>query len=127
MPLVPIDLAAGTNDDYRSALADEVYRAMTGVMNVPVNDRFMVISEHAAANFIDDPGYAGIARSDACVFVQITPSIGRSVETKCAFYRALADGLHTRVGLRREDLFINLVEVERANWSFGNGEAQYVR
>ena len=40
--------------------------------------------------------------------------------------RILADGLHERVGLRFEDLVVNLVEVKRENWSFGNGEAQLV-
>jgi phenylpyruvate tautomerase PptA (4-oxalocrotonate tautomerase family) len=44
---------------------------------------------------------------------------------KRAFYKSVADGLHERVGLRREDVFINLVEVKKENWSFGNGEAQY--
>jgi hypothetical protein len=29
-------------------------------------------------------------------------------------------------GLRPQDVFINLVEVDKANWSFGNGIAQYV-
>jgi 4-oxalocrotonate tautomerase len=35
------------------------------------------------------------------------------------------DGLHDKLGLRREDVVINLVEVKKENWSFGNGEAQY--
>ncbi len=50
---------------------------------------------------------------------------GRSVEQKRKFYEAVADGLHQRLGHRREDIFIGLVEVARENWSFGNGEAQY--
>jgi 4-oxalocrotonate tautomerase len=25
----------------------------------------------------------------------------------------------------REDVFVNLIEVKKENWSFGNGEAQY--
>ena len=29
-----------------------------------------------------------------------------------------------RIGLRPEDLVVNLVEVKRENWSFGSGEAQ---
>ena len=41
------------------------------------------------------------------------------------FYRAVADGLHQRLSLRREDVLISLVEVNKENWSFGNGEAQY--
>jgi cytochrome bd ubiquinol oxidase subunit I len=38
----------------------------------------------------------------------------------------LADGLRERIGLRPEDLVVNLVEVKRENWSFGSGEAQLV-
>ena len=44
---------------------------------------------------------------------------------KRAFYKAIAAGLHDRLMLRREDVVINLVEVKKENWSFGNGEAQY--
>jgi 4-oxalocrotonate tautomerase len=46
---------------------------------------------------------------------------------KKAFYKAVADGLHEHLGLRREDVVINLVEVKKENWSFGNGEAQYAQ
>jgi phenylpyruvate tautomerase PptA (4-oxalocrotonate tautomerase family) len=73
-----------------------------------------------------DPNYLGIHRSDACVFIQITLNSGRTVEQKQHFHRAVADGLRETVGLCREDVFINLVEVPKENWSFGNGEAQYV-
>jgi len=127
MPLVRIDLAEGQSAEYRSAVADEVYKAMTTAMNVPANDRFMVVSEHKASDFIVDPIYLGIERSPQCIVIQVTLNAGRDVDTKRAFYKALADGLHTRVGLRREDVFINLVEVVKENWSFGNGEAQYAK
>jgi hypothetical protein len=56
----------------------------------------------------------------------VTLSVGRTVEAKQAFYRRIADELHRRLDVRREDVFINLVEVVRENWSFGNGVAQYV-
>ena len=65
------------------------------------------------------------ARSADALIVQLTLNEGRSVEAKQAFYKAVADGLHARVGLRREDVVINLVEVKKENWSFGNGIAQY--
>jgi 4-oxalocrotonate tautomerase len=127
MPLVRIDLAAGQSTEYRSAVADEVYKAMTGTMNVPENDRFMVVSEHKPGDFIADPNYLGIQRSPQCIIVQITLNVGRDVTVKKAFYKALGEGLQARVGLRREDLFISLVEVVKENWSFGNGEAQYAQ
>ncbi|WP_439333785.1 tautomerase family protein [Stenotrophomonas maltophilia] len=47
------------------------------------------------------------------------------MEMKKAFYAAVANGLHDKLKLRREDVFISLVEVRKENWSFGNGIAQY--
>jgi 4-oxalocrotonate tautomerase len=98
---------------------------MTKTINVPKNDRFQIISEHAPDDFIVDPSYLGIQRSGDCVILQITLNDGRTVEQKRAFYKAIADGLHERLKLHREDVYISLVEVRRENWSFGNGEAQY--
>lgn len=126
MPLVRIDLVQGKPDFYRQAVGAAVYDAMVGVMKVPADDRFQVIAEHASANFVCNPSYLGIQRTRDCVFIQITLNIGRSVEVKKAFYARLAVELERRVGLRRSDLFISLVEVAKENWSFGNGEAQYV-
>jgi 4-oxalocrotonate tautomerase len=126
MPLARIDLPAGKPADYGRAVADVVYEAMIATLNAPRNDRFQVISEHARATLIIDPTYLGIERSADALIIQLTLSEGRTVEVKQAFYKAVADGLHERVGLRREDVFINLVEVKKENWSFGNGIAQYV-
>ncbi|MDR6376146.1 tautomerase family protein [Paraburkholderia caledonica] len=125
MPLVRIDLVSGKSSEYRTALADEVYKAMTGTMNVPENDRFMVINEHKDYNLVADPAYLGIQRTRDVVFVQITLNAGRTVEVKKAFYAQLANKLAERINLRKEDLFISLVEVPKENWSFGNGVAQY--
>ncbi len=125
MPLVRIDLAAGKSADYRAAIGDAVYEAMLATLGVPKNDRFQVITEHAGSDFVVDPTYLGIERTRDAVLIQLTLNAGRTVEKKQAFYKAVADSLHERLGLRREDVFINLVEVVKENWSFGNGEAQY--
>lgn len=125
MPLVRIDFPTGKPAAYRQAVADVIYTAMTDILNVPENDRFQVISEHDATNLIIDPTYLGIQRTADAILIQITLNEGRSVELKKAFYKSIADGLNQRIGLRREDVFINLVEVKKENWSFGNGEAQY--
>jgi 4-oxalocrotonate tautomerase len=93
---------------------------------VPKDDRFQVVTEHPKAELSFDRNYLGIPRSDDCIFVQITLNTGRAVEMKQHFYKAVADGLHETLKLRREDVVINLVEVPKENWSFGNGEAQYV-
>jgi 4-oxalocrotonate tautomerase len=125
MPLVRIDLIRGKPAGYPSEIGAVIYEAMTETLGVPADDRFEVITEHARENFIFDPGYLGITRTEDCVFIQVTLNAGRTVDTKRAFYRAIADGLHRRLQIRREDVLINLVEVPKENWSFGNGEAQY--
>jgi len=84
-----------------------------------------VITEHAAENLVFDPNYLGISRTADCIFIQVTLNEGRTMEVKRAFYKAVADGLHERLGLRREDVLINLVEVGKGDWTFGNGIAQY--
>jgi len=125
MPLVRIDLLEGKSQEYRAQIGQIVYQAMLDVLNVPKNDRFQIISEYAKDGLQFDRDYLGVHRSDDCVFLQITLNGGRTVEMKQRFYKAVADGFHAVLRLRREDVFISLVEVAKENWSFGNGEAQY--
>jgi 4-oxalocrotonate tautomerase len=125
MPLARIDLPAGKPADYGRAVADVVYEAMLTTLNAPKDDRFQVISEHTRDTLIIDPTYLGIERSPDALIIQLTLNEGRTLEMKKAFYQAIADGLHERLGIRREDVMINLVEVKKENWSFGNGIAQY--
>jgi|ERR1700687_6153420 len=126
MPLVRIDLLEGKTPEYRIQVGEMVYRALLDVLGVPKDDRFQVITEHPKTGLQFDRDYLGVHRSDDCIFLQITLNAGRAVELKQRFYKAVADGLHEGLNLRREDVFINLVEVPKENWSFGNGEAQYV-
>jgi phenylpyruvate tautomerase PptA (4-oxalocrotonate tautomerase family) len=58
------------------------------------------------------------------VLIQITFSSGRTLDQKRLLYRRIADRL-VEAGVRREDVWVNLVEVPRENWSFGNGIASY--
>ncbi len=125
MPLVRIDLATGKSPEYGKQVGQIVYRALTDVMNAPEHDLFQIITEHPHAGLQFDREFLGIHRSDDCIFVQITLNSGRTVEMKRSFYKAVADGLHESLKLRREDVFINLVEVLKENWSMGNGEASY--
>jgi 4-oxalocrotonate tautomerase len=125
MPLARIDLPAGQSAEYRAAVGEVVYAAMLSTLNVPKNDRFQVLVEHSGGDLVINPEYLGIQRSATAIVIQVTLNEGRTVELKRAFYKAVADGLHERVGLRREDVMINLVEVKKENWSFGNGEAPY--
>jgi 4-oxalocrotonate tautomerase len=126
MPLVRIDLRRGKTPAYKKAICDGIYRAMREAFDVPEDDRFMVVGEHDADNFVYAKSYLGISHTDDLVIIQITANDTRTVEQKQAFFARVAALLAENPGLRREDVFINLVECKKENWSFGNGVAQYV-
>jgi hypothetical protein len=57
------------------------------------HDRFQVVGQHEAGNFLFDSDFFGIHRSDDPVMIQITWNEGRTVEHKMALYKPIADGL----------------------------------
>jgi 4-oxalocrotonate tautomerase len=126
MPLVRIDLRRGKSAAYKKAICDGIYRALRETFNVPENDRFMIVNEHDAEDFDHADHYLGIAYSDDLAIIQITVSNTRTIATKQALFARIATLLAESPGLRKEDVFINLVECQTENWSFGNGVAQYV-
>jgi 4-oxalocrotonate tautomerase len=125
MPLVRIDLVRGKSAHYRKALGEIVYKAMVDVINVPTNDEFQVITEHAPEELTFPESYLGNHYSQDAIFIQVTLNSGRSLELKKAFYKRIVDDLQTQLKMRPDDVVINLVEVPKENWSFGNGIAQY--
>jgi phenylpyruvate tautomerase PptA (4-oxalocrotonate tautomerase family) len=125
MPLVRIDIGPGHPVGFGRAVGDIVYRAMTTEINVPADDKFQIITAHEATELNIPVSYLGIAYSPGIVFIQVTLNAGRTTELKKKFYRRIADDLHAELQVRKEDVFISLVEVDKENWSFGNGEMQY--
>jgi phenylpyruvate tautomerase PptA (4-oxalocrotonate tautomerase family) len=127
MPLVRISLLEGKSTQHKQSIADGVHRAMVEALAVPSDDRFQIITEHRKEDLIYDAGYLGVERSDDIVVIQIILGSWRNAEQKKALYRAIAATLAQDPGLRIQDVLITLVENERIDWSFGNGEAQYVK
>lgn len=125
MPLVRIALRKGTSPEFRRALSDSVHRAMVETIKIPEQDKFQILTEHDAESLIYDPSYLGISRTDGVVLIQITLSAGRTLDVRKALFARIAALLQQSPGLRAEDVFINLVETQKENWSFGNGIAQY--
>jgi 4-oxalocrotonate tautomerase len=126
MPLVRINLSRDATPQVVRAVSETVYQAMVEIANVPRNDKFQIVTRHAEDELIyPAEGYLGVTYSASIVFIQVTWNAGRTTEVKKAFYKAIADGIHAKAGVRKEDILINLVDVAREDWSFGNGEMQY--
>ena len=127
MPLAHISLRAGKPESYRQAIFDSLYRAMREALGVPEDDQFMTITEHDPANFRYGASYLGIARSDDLVYIQITVFDTRTTEQKAVFFRRVAELLGESPGVRQEDVFMNVLEAAKENWSLGHGVATFAR
>ncbi|HTJ94816.1 MAG TPA: tautomerase family protein [Pararobbsia sp.] len=126
MPLVRINLSAHASQKVVDAVSEVVDDAMIKTANVPQNDKFQIITRHAAGELVyPAEGYLGISYSPDIIFIQVIWNAGRTIEVKKAFYQAVAEGIHAKTGVSKENVWINIVEVARENWSFGNGEMQY--
>ena len=125
MPLVRIDLNKSYNSDDSKKIGELVYRAMEEEISVPKDDKFQIITKHDTSELNIPDSYLGIKYTDKIVIIQITLNGGRSSDLKQKLYKRIAEDLNKDLNIRKEDVFISLVEVAKENWSFGNGEAQY--
>src|ERR1700748_1034419 len=126
MPLVRIDLSKDTPANVVQTISEVVYDAMTEFANVPKNDKFQVITRHGGDELVyPAEGYLGVTYTPNIVFIQVTWNSGRSIDVKKAFYKAVAQGISEKTGIRIQDVWISLIDVAREDWSFGNGEMQY--
>jgi phenylpyruvate tautomerase PptA (4-oxalocrotonate tautomerase family) len=117
-------MRSGKSEAYRQAIFDSLYRAMREALNVPEDDQFMTITEHDASTFRYGTAF-GVDRSDDLIFVQITVFDTRTAAQKKALYQRIAESLGESPGIRAEDVFVNLLEAAKENWSVGHGMAQF--
>lgn len=120
MPLVRIDLRRGKSAAYKKAISDGVYQTLREIFTVPENGRLMVVTDRDEADFVYEPSHLGIEHGPDFVMLQIT------VTNKQALYAWIAELLGKNPGIRPQDVMIDLIDVGKENWSFGNGIAQYV-
>ena len=85
-----------------------------------------MINEHSPGRLIYNSGYLGVERTAGIVIVQVFLSSGRSTAQKQALYARAAELLAAEAATRPEDVTIVLTENTRADWSFGQGVAQYL-
>jgi 4-oxalocrotonate tautomerase len=123
MPLVRISVAQGTPEPTRRQIADGVHAALVECAGVPADDRFQIVEEVASGSLFWDPSYLGVART-GLVVVQVFLNQGRTVEVKGALYAAIGRNLGA-AGVPPGNVLVNLVEVARENWSFGEGRMSY--
>ncbi|EME44945.1 hypothetical protein DOTSEDRAFT_170021 [Dothistroma septosporum NZE10] len=126
MPYFQIHTIRGvrSKDEIRK-LADTVQKCSLDHFNAPPRDRYQIITQHDPDELICEDTNLGFKRTDKLVFIQIFQQ-GRDAATKQKLYKELAKSLKESCGLEGSDLIITVSRNEKEDWSFGNGEAQFL-
>jgi phenylpyruvate tautomerase PptA (4-oxalocrotonate tautomerase family) len=125
MPLVRFDVIEGRNDNEIKRLLDAAHRAMLSAFHVPESDRYQIYHEHPPSRFIAEDTGLGIRRTRNLVVVSVT-SRERTQEMKEEFYAELCRELKESCAIDPNDVFVSIVTNSAADWSFGNGRAQFI-
>lgn len=125
MPLMKIDLIKGRDKEEIKQILDISYKVMLDTFNAPEGDRYQIVNQHEDYEMQILDTRLGVERTkDVIVFTIITRP--RTQEQKLAFYSTIVEELHDQLGVRTEDVMFSLVENTDENWSFFNGEAQFL-
>ncbi|KIZ17825.1 tautomerase family protein [Streptomyces natalensis] len=126
MPFVRID-AMGAGRERLDALGRAVHDALEETLGIPPDDRFQVLVGHdGTASTLRYGTYFGPDRDDGIVYIAITMRAGRTPGQKQALYRRIAELAQAYAGTAPRNVFVTVTENAAADWSLGDGLAQYV-
>jgi len=125
MPLLYVDVIEGRTPSEVQEVLDAMHEAVVEAFEVPDRDRYQVVTTHPAHEIVAWDTGLGIDRSPRQVLVHVV-SRRRTRAMKERFYKLLASNLADRCGLDPADLIVSITENSDEDWSFGNGQAQFL-
>ncbi|MBO3065008.1 tautomerase family protein [Staphylococcus shinii] len=125
MPLMKIDLIKGREREEIKKILNISYEVMLDTFKAPKGDRYQIVNQHEDYEMqILDTGLGVERTKNVIVFTIITRP--RTQQQKQSFYSELTNKLHDDMGIRKEDIMFSLIENTDEDWSFFNGEAQFL-
>src|SRR5512138_880844 len=94
------------SSEEKRALADAFNLALHEAMNTPMDDRFVIISEHKDDEFFIHPTFPDMKRSDKRMVVTVTFNTNKTLEQK----RKLEE-LETRYSVEKVDVSQNNISL----------------
>jgi phenylpyruvate tautomerase PptA (4-oxalocrotonate tautomerase family) len=125
MPLIKFDVIEGRNESQLQALLDVAHRAVVAAFEVPERDRYQIVCEHRPSRMIVEDTGLDIPRTNDVILISVV-SRPRSQESKIKFYKLLTHELYTHCNIQPSDVMVSIVTNSDADWSFGNGRAQFL-
>lgn len=125
MPLVRIDITTAYTTEEAKVLLDVVHDNVVKWFKVPVRDRYQVLSRHNEDELILEDTNLGFERSSKRISIQVF-SRKRQDEAKLDFYKHVVEELTEKLQISGKDVLISVIENGDADWSFADGEGQFV-
>jgi len=125
MPLLNIHIVKGRPAKAVAELQQVIHEAMVEAFQVPLRDRYQIVTEHEVTHLVMEDTGLGFERTEQRVLIHMTTR-PRSQEMKQTFYHMVTRGLAERCGVAPEDVMFSVIENSDADWSFGFGKAQFL-
>ncbi len=106
------------SSEEKRALADALNLALHEAMDTPMDDRFVIISEHKDDEFFIHPTFPDMKRSDKRMIVTVTFGTSRTVEQKRKLIRS-RKGWRQPGRCHPDDVCHSLGEHELRRWKAG--------
>jgi len=110
------------SSEEKRALADALNLALHEAMDTPMDDRFVIISEHKDDEFFIHPTFPGVERSDKRMVVTVTFGTSRTVEQKRKLAELVTRYAVEKVGVNQDDISLMMYAIPLENMSFGAGK-----
>ncbi|WP_027712424.1 tautomerase family protein [Dickeya chrysanthemi] len=108
--------------DEKRALADALNLALHEAMDTPMDDRFVIISEHKDDEFFIHPTFPDMKRSDKRMIVTVTTGTSRTVEQKRKLAELVTRYAVEKVGVSQDDVTLIMQAIPLESMSFGGGK-----
>lgn len=106
----------------KRALADALNLALHEAMNTPMEDRFVIISEHKEDELFIHPTFPGMNRSDKRMIITVTAGTSRTVDEKRRLAELVTRYAVEKVGIGQDDISLMIYTIPLENMSFGGGK-----
>jgi phenylpyruvate tautomerase PptA (4-oxalocrotonate tautomerase family) len=110
------------SSEEKRSLADALNLALHEAMNTPMDDRFVIISEHKDDEFFIHPTFPDMKRSDKVIIVTVTFGVSRTVEQKRKLAELVTRYAVEKVGVSQDDITLMMYAIPLENMSFGGGK-----
>ena len=114
--------AKAFTSDEKKGLADALNLALHEAMEAPIEDRFIVISEHSEDEFFIHPPFPGMNRSEKRMLVEVTFGTSRTINQKRKLAELITRYAMEKTGCNEDDVSLIMHAEPLEHMSFGKGK-----